>query len=113
MGKQLLKLKAVRLLNVDGQEYLCDALPSLVASYYKGELIDQILRMKKKTPLSFHRALNMASDARCAASKEGRSGHEPHHSYWHYSHFLEFISELGFHIELTGEEFESPASNVN
>ncbi len=92
---------------------MCDALPSLVASYYKGELIDQILRMEMKTPLLLHHAFKLASEARHAAEKEGHSGHEPHQSYWYYSHFLEYISELGFHIELTGDEFESPASIAN
>lgn len=113
MAKQLPIWKAVRLLDIDGQEYFDDDLPSLIASYYNGELIDQILKMEKKKPTSLAQALSMASDASHAAAEQGLSGHEPHQSYWHYSHFLDFISGLGFHIELTGDEFESPASFSN
>ncbi len=113
MAKHIFKWKPVRLMDVDGQEYFDDVLPRLMSSYYRGELVDQILRMEKKVPLLFHTALNLASDAQHAAAELGRSGHEPHQSYWHFSHFLDFISDQGFHIELNGDEFESPAFSSN
>ncbi len=113
MVKGFFKWRPVRLLTVYGSEYLEDELPGVVDSYYKGELIARILEMNRGTPISFHQALNMASDAHIQAFDSGRSGHEKGESIWHYSHFLEFISEQGFHIELTGDEFDSPSSNSN
>lgn len=69
--------------------------------------------MDRKKPISFHEALNLASDAHIKASQEGRTGHQRGESAWHFLHLLDYISELGFHIELTGDEFESPASISN
>lgn len=113
MVKRILSYKSVRLRSKSGTEYSDDGLPALIDACYKGELIENILRMPPKIPISFHAALNLASDARYQAMKSGRSGHQRHESLWHYSHFVDFIAELGFHIELTGDEFESPATLEN
>ncbi len=113
MVKRVLKWRPVRLLAVDGFEYLEDELPGVIASFYKGELVDRILKMDRKKPISFYQAVNLASDGHYRASVDDRFGHNKGESGWHFSHFLDFISDQGFHIELTGDEFDSPASNSN
>lgn len=113
MMKRIYKWKPIRLLTIYGNEYVDDELPGIVANYYKGELVDKILTMDRKKPISLHQALNMASDAHIKAVHENRFGHKKGQSGWHFSHLIDFISEQGFHIELSGDEFDSPASNSN
>ena len=36
----------------------------------------------------------------------GRIGHERGQYYWFTDNFIEWISELGYKIQLTGDEFE-------
>jgi len=69
----------------------------------------RILAMTKKQPIEFVQAVRLAitkydeaMDARCL-------GHAPGQAFWYHAHFVEWISSLGYHIELTGEEFESYA----
>ncbi len=45
------------------------------------------------------------------AIKARKIGYEPGESGWYYSNFLKWISEKGWHIELTGDEFELFSAN--
>lgn len=74
--------------------------------YYMGTLLSRILDMKKQTPISLKAAIHLLVDHEDAAYAAGRKGTEPGHLCWYAPHFVEWISELGYHIELTGDEFE-------
>lgn len=62
--------------------------------------------METKTPISLAVAVQMADTTSREAASNGRLGIEPGQTYWYWSHFIEWISSLGFHIELSGDEFE-------
>jgi hypothetical protein len=74
---------------------------------YRGTLLSSILSMPPKRPLSFDDAMRMLSDKQSEAFKAGQYGDEPGHYGWYMLHFVEWISSLGYHIEITGEEFEA------
>lgn len=52
MRKHILKWKPVRLLSVCGTEYIEEELPVVVANYYKGALLEEILKWPNKS--QFH-----------------------------------------------------------
>lgn len=76
--------------------------------YYTGTLLSRILAMKKRTPVSLNAAIQLLAVHEQAAHAAGRKGTDPGHLCWYAPHFVEWISELGLHIELTGDEFEAP-----
>lgn len=106
MAKQLVKWKAVTLQNRAGEFFDAEIAKS-IEYYYRGTLISKILEMPKKTPVSFLNAVRVAGQEYFQSDKVGDARFE---TEWLLSHFVEWISELGFHIELTGDEFEHPAS---
>ena len=63
--------------------------------------------MKTKTPISFEDAVNLAHDEFFRASDAGRFGRDPGQCDWYYENFIDWISDQGYHIELTGDEFET------
>ena len=62
--------------------------------------------MQTQKPISLEYAIGLLLDHQTAAMKAGRKGLEPGHAFWYGCNFIEWISSLGFHIELTGDEFE-------
>lgn len=48
----------------------------------------------------------MASQKSSEAFDAHRLGYEPGECNWYFKNFVEWISSLGYHIELTGDEFE-------
>jgi hypothetical protein len=48
----------------------------------------------------------MASKMFSKAVHSCRIGNKPEECHWYYQHFVEWISAQGYHIELTGDEFE-------
>ena len=62
--------------------------------------------MKQQKPLSLESAIQSLLDHEEGAMKAGRKGLEPGHALWYQCNFIEWISSLGYHIELTGDEFE-------
>lgn len=101
MAKHCVNWKKVVFENVVGENFLAEV-PVWIEHYYRGALLTAILNMPKKKPIDFDDAVRMA----------GRNffdkpiGHGHGQNSWYLEHFVEWISELGFHIELTGDEFE-------
>jgi hypothetical protein len=62
--------------------------------------------MEPKKPLSFEQAARLTEEKFFEANDARRVGYEPGQCFWYLDHFLEWISGLGYHIELTGDEFE-------
>lgn len=63
--------------------------------------------MERKTAISLDAAIHLLVEYEQAARIAGRKGTDPGHLFWYAWHFVEWISELGFRIELTGDEFEA------
>lgn len=78
-----------------------------IDSYYRGELLSRILDMQKQMPISLEAAIHLLTKHEQEASDAGRKGTEPGHLFWYAWHFVEWIESLGYHIELTGDEFEA------
>jgi hypothetical protein len=76
---------------------------------YRGTLLPRILSMQYKTPISFESAIQMLSEKQSEAFAAGRFGDNPEQYGWYDLNFLDWLSVLGYHIELTGEEFETYA----
>jgi hypothetical protein len=106
MRKQIVKWKPVSRKNIYGEEYVTAGYVELIVEAYRGTLIDEILSMPKKSGISFAVAVNMTCDAFHQACNNRKSGQEPGHGAWFHRNFVRYISEKGFHIELTGDEFE-------
>ncbi len=62
--------------------------------------------MKIQTPISLDDAIDLMHAHENEARAAGRKGAEPGHLCWFSYNFVEFIANLGYHIELTGDEFE-------
>lgn len=75
--------------------------------HYRGTLLSRILAMKKQRPIELESAVQLLMKYEHAARKAGRKGADPGHLCWYQYHFLEWLNGLGYHIELTGDEFES------
>jgi hypothetical protein len=74
--------------------------------YYQGTLLSQILAMEKKTPISADAAIQLLLEYEDAAQKAGRKGHEPGQMFYFSVHFVEWLSDIGYHVEITGDEFD-------
>lgn len=92
-----------------GEDYSCPY-PELIYRDSKGTLISQILAMPKGKPIGFADAIRFASKKAHEVAEQGKLGIDPGESGWYRLNFIQFISESGFHIELTGEEFDFPFS---
>jgi len=101
MEKHWIKWKTFRSKNIYG-EPIDTEFPYLIDLNYKGALISQITKMKKKWPITFELAVRLASEK----YNKSEFGSKPGQKFWYSDNFVEFISELGYHIELTGDEFE-------
>jgi hypothetical protein len=77
-----------------------------IDSNYRGTLISRILVMKTKTPISLEDAIALMQKHEDLARSAGQSGADRGQTFWFSFNFVEFISEQGYHIELTGDEFE-------
>jgi hypothetical protein len=104
MDKQFLYWKPIWEKNVRGEDFLSN-LPDIIARDYRGELLAKILSMPEKEPISFESAALMLSNKATEAFKAHRLGYLPGEYNWYFKNFVEWISSLGYHIELTGDEF--------
>ena len=73
---------------------------NLIDSFCDGTLLSQIIAMPKKQPISFDDATRML-DQKLEECTEASTQYD-----WHAINFVTWISSQGFHIELTGDEFE-------
>lgn len=58
--------------------------------------------MPRKNPISFDFAISLIND-KCVLAVQARNASQ---YLWYYDNFVSHISDLGYHIELTGDEFE-------
>ncbi len=62
--------------------------------------------MERKNPILFMDAAALAQEKYLDARRAGRRGYAPGRTDWYTDGFIDWISSLGFHIELSGDEFE-------
>lgn len=62
--------------------------------------------VRKKRPLSYDESISIFSDKKQEAFKVKDFGMRPGRSGWYTHNFVDYISDLGYHIELTGDEIE-------
>lgn len=69
--------------------------------------------MPRQKPISYEEAIAIFDQKKVEAFKAKDYGVKPGQYSWYSYHFVEYISDLGYHIELTGDEIESyPVSEV-
>ena len=101
MAQHLLKWKTVRVPNVRNEDY-DSRLPYALDFIYRGTLVTRVLSMEKKVAIGFKEAfLFFQSELLKSMSDPTRDRTD-----WLYRNFIPWISGLGYHIELTGDEFE-------
>jgi hypothetical protein len=77
--------------------------PTIIDYGYRCELLHNICSMPRKNPISFAKAVRLAVREYFSSDYGFKKGQ----SYWYLDNFVDWISDLGFHIELSGEEFDS------
>jgi hypothetical protein len=102
MNKQCVRWKAFRAKNNRGSDYQSN-FPDFIEICNKGLLIGRILAMERKQPIGFEQAARMTQEKFFDAQNARRLGYAPGQCFWYVTHFVEWISSLGYHIELTGE----------
>ena len=108
MAHQLVKWKMAKCRSVSGTDVPLK-IPEIIDIRYRGTLLARIFAMPKKRALPFVDAIRMVSEKQMEAFDARRFGDELGQHGWYDLHFIEWMSELGYHIELTGDEFESYA----
>jgi hypothetical protein len=103
MQKHWIKWKTLRSKNIYG-EPIDTEFPYLIDLNYKGALVSLIINMENKMPITFENAVRIASEKYFNSDFGTKRGQ----SFWFTENFVKYISELGYHIELTGDEFELP-----
>ena len=73
---------------------------------YQGTLLSRILSMEQKTAISYEDAMWLTNRTLKKCYEEEKMGADFGHYQWYLDNFIEWISSLGYHIELTGDEFE-------
>jgi hypothetical protein len=81
-------------------------IPQFVDHQSRGKLLSQIIAMQKQNPIDLVSAVQLISGECHKAYLAGKLDSEPGHYFWYTGHFIDYISGLGYHIELTGDEFE-------
>lgn len=107
MKRQVVIWKPIRSRNRQGEVFISNSFPQLIDCAYRGELVFAMLSMPPKTPISFEAAVNLVEEKYYRASDVGHRGSEPGQNNWYYENFVKWISDQGFSIDLTGDEFET------
>src|SRR5688572_15721070 len=100
MPKHSLNWKPVKAKSLRGTDIYV-SVPDVLDLIYRGTLLSSILAMEKKTPILFGDAVRMAIKKKCEVWYDENAD-----SDYYYDNFIEWISSQGYHIELTGDEFE-------
>lgn len=106
MHKHCFRWKQVRVKAIKGPD-VAISLADSIDVRCRGTLLSRILTMPVKNAISFDDAIRMAAAKRNEAFLAGSFGGKPGQFGWYADHFVEWISSLGYHIEITGDEFES------
>ncbi len=105
MGVHLVKWKPILGKNVRNEDTEFP-FPELLASSSNWTILERIIHMEPKVPIKFIDAAVMAQKKFHEALDARRIGYAPGQCNWYARNFTEWISSLGYHIELTGDEFE-------
>jgi hypothetical protein len=108
MKHQLVNWKNIMCRSRTGKPF-DSALPLILDMNLKRTLLTSILSMPRKKAISLSTACRLLSYKQRHAMAAGQFGREPGHYGWYYINFTSWISSLGYHIELSGEEFEAQA----
>lgn len=100
MEKHCLYWKPVVCKDIREQDYQCD-LPDLLSLTYRGRLVAEILQMPRGNPIFFEDAIRLVHEK----NKEALRKCDADKRVWYQRNFIQYISEAGYHIELTGDEF--------
>jgi hypothetical protein len=103
--QQLIRWNAVLCKTVTGQNILLNS-ASTIDRLCRGKLLFRILSMVRQEPITLTMAINLMNDKKQEDFKAGRMFRNPDRWNWYYFSFVQMISNLGFHIELNGDEFE-------
>jgi hypothetical protein len=103
-AKQLLLWKEVKVKTIYGSD-MSSRSPAILDLAYRGRLLSAILEMPKATPLSLAAAIQLYLDKTHEEIFVTQSGK----SEWYEKNFVTWVSSLGYHINLTGDEFEAVA----
>lgn len=106
--KQFVKWKPILCKSVNKTDVYVDVIGELDVRN-RGILLNQIMSMPQKEPISLSKAYRLMDIASEKAFKARQLGTEPGGYQWYETNFVFWISEQGYHIELTGDEFESYA----
>ena len=107
MAKHLVNWKSVRTKDIYGQTFVNNEFPRLIVHSYRGTLLSEILAMPSKNPISFEEAVSRTHHAFNDAIDAKRIGNGTGECFWFYKNFVRWISDQGFHIEISGDEFEA------
>lgn len=111
MNKHVVNWKRTPGKNIRDQD--CEfPFPALLNASSKWTLLELILRMEPKTPITFTDAALLAHEKFQEAMRIRRYGGEPGQAQWYTRNFTSWISSLGYHIELTGDEFELHGTGI-
>lgn len=105
MNHQYVRWKAVECKDVAGKSILTEY-PQEIDQWCKGTLLSQIISMPKQTPISFATAINLIVEIQKEEWEAGRFDRIPNFLSWHLRNFTQWLVAIGYHIELTGDEFE-------
>ncbi len=108
MEIHLVNWKTVKAKNIRGSDYYSQ-MPVILDLTYCGKLLSKILAMPKQRSISFADAISLLTVAQREPFNTGRFGDAPGHYRWYVINFVDWISSQGYHIEMTGDEFESYA----
>lgn len=108
MDHHIVKWKAIKCKNRLGNDVRL-GVPEIVDVRNRGTLLSRVLSMPEKTPISFELAIMKLIEKQREKFDAGRFGDEPGRYGWYCLNFVDWISLQGFHIELTGDEFETYA----
>lgn len=100
MEKLCLFWKPVTCQNIRGLDRE-SRLPEIISRVYRGNLFHEIHKMPRKEPISFAKAVQILSRKRIEFFMADQIGSFNRCT----NEFVQFISECGYHIELSGDEF--------
>lgn len=106
MTKRPVHWKPVKTKDISGREFRNPYFMPLLSGYYRGTLLSEILSMPIQKPISFEEAAGLTHAAFLKAFTSRRIGHASGQTHWYFKNFVQWISDQGYHIELTGDEFE-------
>lgn len=99
MTRQCVFWRPIILKSVRGEDFVSHT-ADIIADLYRGKLITEIQKMPRKRSITFEDAVRLVHDEQTKVWPDA----EKYHSM--YEQFVQHVSDLGFHIDLTGDEFE-------